>query len=161
MKKIILFIIYFFIFIEIINAEESMPVDVIANSMEWDDEKRTAYAKGNAEATQGERKLSADELIVYLNKEKGNNEVTIIEALGNVIFINNTEIASGEKAKYDLIENNIIIQNNVILRKNENIMAGEFLEMNLETGVSKIKSKKENERVRVRFSTNNENLNNE
>ena len=161
MKKIILFIIYFLIFIKTINAEEPIPVDVIANSMEWDDEKRIAYAKGNAEATQGGKKLSADELIVYLNEDKANNEVTIIEALGNVVFINNTEIASGEKAKYDLIENNIIIQNNVILKKNENIMAGEFLEMDLNTGVSKIKSDKENKRVRVRFSTNNENLNNE
>ena len=67
MKKIILFIIYFFIFIKAINAEESIPVDVIADSMQWDDKNRVAYAKGNAEASQGERKLSADELIVHLN----------------------------------------------------------------------------------------------
>ena len=161
MKKIILLIIYFFISIEIINAEESVPVDVIADSMQWDDEERIAYAKGNAEATQGDRKLTADELIVHLNEEKDNNEVVIIEAMGNVIFINNAEIASGEKAKYDLIKNNIIIQDNVRLKKNKNIMAGDFLEMDLNTGVSTINSKKENDRVRVRFSTNNENSNND
>jgi len=160
-KKIILLIIYFFISIEIINAEESVPVDVIADSMQWDDEERIAYAKGNAEATQGDRKLTADELIVHLNEEKDNNEVVIIEAMGNVIFINNAEIASGEKAKYDLIKNNIIIQDNVRLKKNKNIMAGDFLEMDLNTGVSTINSKKENDRVRVRFSTNNENSNND
>ena len=161
MKKIILFIIYFYIFIKAINAEESIPVDVIADSMQWDDKNRVAYAKGNAEASQGERKLSADELIVHLSEKKSNNEVTIIEAKGNVIFINNAEVASGVKAKYDLIKNKIIIQENVILKKNENIMAGEFLEMDLKTGISKMNSEEENKRVKVRFSPNNENSNND
>ena len=161
MKKNFLFFILFMFVIFSVKAEESVPVDVIADSMKWDDENRIAFAIGNAEATQGERKLQADELVVHLNKEKSNNEVIFIEAKGNVIFTNQGEIASGEKAKYDLIKNNIIIQDNVKLMKNENIMAGQHLEMDLSTGISNIKSEKKNERVRVRFSTNNEEIDNE
>ena len=145
-------------FIKLSHSEESIPVDVIANSMQWDDKKKIAYAKGNAEANQGERKLSADELIVHLNKNNNNNEVVMIEAQGNVIFITKTEIGSGEKAKYDLIKNYIIIEDNVQLKKEGNVMVGQYLEMDLLTGVSKIKSEKENDRVRVRFSTEKKEL---
>ena len=157
MKKIILLIFFTISFIKFSHSEESIPVDVVADSMQWNDKERIAYAKGNAEANQGERKLSADELIVHLNKNNNNNEVVMIEAKGNVIFITKTEIGSGEKAKYDLIKNNIIIEDNVKLKKEGNVMVGQYLEMDLSTGVSKIKSEKENDRVRVRFSTKKKN----
>ena len=100
-------------------------------------------------------------MIVHLDKKKSNNEVILIEAIGNVIFETKEEIASGEKAKYDLVENNIIIQDNVKLEKNDNIMAGQLLEMDLETGISEIKSKEENDRVKARFSSNKEIKDNE
>ena len=50
--------------------------------------------------------------------------------------------AKGEKAKYDLIKNYIIIEDNVQLKKEGNVMVGQYLEMDLLTGVSKIKSEK-------------------
>jgi len=157
-KKIILLIFFTISFIKLSHSEESIPVDVVADSMQWNDKEKIAYAKGNAEANQGERKLSADELIVHLNKNNNNNEVVMIEAQGNVIFITKTEIGSGEKAKYDLIKNYIIIEDNVQLKKEGNVMVGQYLEMDLLTGVSKIKSEKENDRVRVRFSTEKKEL---
>ena len=161
MKKYFLFSILFSMLIYSIEANEPLPVDVVSDSMQWDDENRIAFAIGNAEAIQGEKKLSADKLIVHLDKKKSNNEVILIEAIGNVIFETKEEIASGEKAKYDLVENNIIIQDNVKLEKNDNIMAGQLLEMDLETGISEIKSKEENDKVRVRFSSNKEIKDNE
>ena len=156
MKKKFLFSIIFSMVIYCVKANDEIPVDVVSDAMQWDDENRIAFATGNAEAIKGDKKISADKLVVYLDKEKNNNEVILIEAIGNVIFITKDEVASGEEAKYDLINNKIIIQNNVKLTKNENIMAGEILEMDLETGISEIKSKEENNRVRIRFSSNKE-----
>ncbi len=154
MKNVFIYSLLFIIFIFVANANEPVPIDVEADSMQWDDENRVAFAIGNAEAIQGDRNIKADKLIVYLNKEKSSNEVLLIEAEGNVVFTNNQEIASGQEARYDLIKNNIILKNDVKLKKDENIMAGQILEMDLETGISKIKSKKENDRVRIRFSPN-------
>ena len=146
--KIIIKITYVFLFfISSSFADEVVPVDIIADEMQWNDNNKIAYAIGNALATQGEKTISADKLIVYLE----NNEITLIEAEGNVIFTNKKEIATGETAKYDFIKNNIILENTVTLKKNDNIMKGELLIMNLNTGVSQITSKENTSKVKMRF----------
>ena len=68
-------------------AEEVIPVDIIADEMQWNDNNKIAYAIGNAEATQGKKKISADKLIVHLDKGEDNNEIVLIEAEGNVICL--------------------------------------------------------------------------
>ena len=132
-------------------AEEVIPVDIIADEMQWNDNNKIAYAIGNAVATQGEKKISADKLIVHLDKEEDNNEIILIEAEGNVIFNNKKEEATGKIAKYNFIENNIIIENTVTLKKDDNIMKGELLIMDLNTGVSQISSNSDTNKVKMRF----------
>ena len=132
-------------------AEEVIPVDIIADEMQWNDNNKIAYAIGNAVATQGEKKISADKLIVHLDKEEDNNEIILIEAEGNVIFNNKKEEATGKIAKYNFIENNIIIENTVTLKKDDNIMQGELLIMDLNTGVSQISSNNDTNKVKMRF----------
>ena len=132
-------------------AEEVIPVDIIADEMQWNDNNKIAYAIGNAVATQGEKKISADKLIVHLDKGEDNNEIILIEAEGNVIFNNEKEVATGKIAKYNFIENNIIIENTVTLKKDDNIMKGELLIMDLNTGVSQISSNGDTNKVKMRF----------
>ena len=119
--------------------------------MQWNDDKKVAYAIGNAIATQGDKKISANRLVVHLDNEENNNEIILIEAEGNVIFTNKKEIATGNNAKYDFVKNNIIIEDNVTLKKDDNIMKGELLVMDLNTGVSQITSDKSTNKVRMRF----------
>ena len=132
-------------------AEEVIPVDIIADEMQWNDNNKIAYAIGNAVATQGKKKISADKLIVHLDKGEDNNEIILIEAEGNVIFNNEKEVATGKIAKYNFIENNIIIENTVTLKKDDNIMQGELLIMDLNTGVSQISSNNDTNKVKMRF----------
>ena len=128
-----------------------VPVDIVADEMQWNDDKKVAYAVGNAIATQGEKKISANKLIVHLDNKENNNEIILIEAEGSVIFTNQREIATGKSAKYDFIKNNIIIENKVTLKKDGNIMKGELLVMDLNTGVSQISSDKSTNKVKMRF----------
>ena len=132
-------------------ANEIIPVDIVADEMQWNDNNKIAYAIGNAIATQGKKKISADKLIVHLDKGEDNNEIILIEAEGNVIFNNEKEVATGKIAKYNFIENNIIIENSVTLKKDDNIMKGEFLIMDLNTGVSQISSNSDTNKVKMRF----------
>jgi len=154
MKCIVIYlqIISIYIF-SIIGAfsEEKIPVDITSDEMQWDDKERVAYAIGNASAIQGKRKIQADRLIVYLEKNNATNEIILIKAEGNIIFTSMDEIATGKIATYDFVKNNIIIENNVTLKKNDNIMRGELLEMDLNTGISQISSKKDDNKVKMRF----------
>ena len=120
--------------------------------MQWNDDQKIAYAIGNAIATQGEKKISANKLIVHLDQEEDTNEIILIEAEGNVIFTNKKEVATGKIAKYDFIKNNIIIENTVTLKRDDNIMKGELLVMDLNTGLSQITSDKSTKKVKMRFS---------
>ena len=133
-------------------ANDVIPVDIIADEMQWNDDKKVAYAIGNAIATQGEKKISANKLIVHLDQEEDTNEIILIEAEGNVIFTNKKEVATGKIAKYDFIKNNIIIEDTVTLKRDENIMKGELLVMDLNTGISQITSDKSTKKVKMRFS---------
>lgn len=154
MKYISIFLkiisVYIF-FLMNVDAEETIPVDITSDEMQWDDNKRIAYAIGNATAIQGSRKIKADKLIVYLEKNNDANEIILIKAEGSIIFTTVDEIATGEMATYDFVKNNITINNNVTLKKNDNVMKGDLLEMNLNTGISQITSNKGSNKVKMRF----------
>ena len=69
-----------------------------------------------------------------------------------MIFTNKKEVATGKIAKYDFIKNNIIIEDTVTLKRDDNIMKGELLVMDLNTGLSQITSDKSTKKVKMRFS---------
>jgi len=159
-KNLSIICILFFINQSVV-ANEVIPVDIIADEMQWNDDKKIAYAIGNAIATQGDKKITANKLIVHLDHEEDNNEIILIEAEGNVIFTNKKEVATGKNAKYDFIENNIIIEDTVTLKRDDNIMIGELLVMDLNTGISQITSAKNNNKVKMRFLPKKVNKNDE
>tara|TARA_B100000427_G_scaffold135721_1_gene112811 strand:- start:181 stop:672 length:492 start_codon:yes stop_codon:yes gene_type:complete len=150
-KNLKIILILFFISLNSL-ANDVIPVDIIADEMQWNDDQKIAYAIGNAIATQGEKKISANKLIVHLDQEEDSNEIILIEAEGNVIFTNKKEVATGKIAKYDFIKNNIIIEDTVTLKRDDNIMKGELLVMDLNTGLSQITSDKSTKKVKMRFS---------
>jgi len=150
-KNFKIILILFFISLNSL-ANDVIPVDIIADEMQWNDDQKIAYAIGNAIATQGEKKISANKLIVHLDQEEDTNEIILIEAEGNVIFTNEKEVATGKIAKYDFIKNNIIIEDTVTLKRDDNIMKGELLVMDLNTGLSQITSDKSTKKVKMRFS---------
>ena len=154
MKCIIIYlkiILVYVFFVMSVYAEEAIPIDITSDEMQWDDNKRIAYAIGNASAVQGTREIKADKLIVYLEKNKDTNEIVLIKAEGNIVFTTIDEIATGKIATYDFVNNNIIIKNNVTLKKNDNIMKGDLLEMDLNTGISQISSENDSNKVKMRF----------
>ena len=135
-------------------SEDLNTVEILSDELEWNEKEKIAYARGNASAQNKEKKLLAKELIVYLSEK---NEIILIKASENVFFYSLKDEATGDKATYDLLKDIIIITGNVKLKREENIMHGEHLELDLVSGISKLSKGENKEKVRMLFSTANDN----
>ena len=68
----------------------------------------------------------ANKIIAVLKKDN-NEQITELRASGNVLFLKDKQLATGDKAIYYLNEDQIIITGNVELKRDSNIIRGEKL----------------------------------
>jgi len=125
MKKILLFFIIIFL-----NAQE---LKITSKTFNYYPNKLYSDFKGDVNVTKDKDNILADEIKVYLNKDKTFNKLV---ALGNVRFILNLDKNSTYKGKSDYLEyqvksGNIILKNGIItkLQTNESIK-GKYIKLN-------------------------------
>ena len=125
--------------------------------MKWSGikKKNEAVALGNAKATKGNTVIIANKIVATLTDTTEDQQIIKLIATGKVKFTRMGEVATGKKAIYDLEKDIIIIKGNVSLKKNENIMAGDSLIINLSTGLSKLSGSKNNNKVKMKYNTKN------
>ena len=100
-----------------------------------------AIATGKAEAFKDKKyTIKADKLVWHLtdSKKKKEYEIKKILAFKNVIIETNNEIAYSDKALYNELSGICKLFGNVKLRKGESYLTGEYAEMNLNSGISKL-----------------------
>ena len=148
--------------------DSTAPIEIVADSMEWLNEEKIAIARGNADAVQGRYTLSANVLTAHIadgpngNKES-NSQISLIEAEGNVLLITPNEKARGSIGIYDVRNKTAILTGNVVLTQGENVLHGERLVMDLDTGHSRLEGaigptdRTENGRVKAIFNPENVN----
>ena len=85
--------------------------------MEWNKEESIAIAVGGAKATQGNTVLYANKIIVFFDKKKIPNTIKKLDASGNVKFIRENQIATGDNATYFVDNEKIFIKGNVTLKE--------------------------------------------
>ena len=95
-SKTILF--YFLVVFNLVSKNKE--IEITATSMEWKKEESIAIATGDAKAIQGTTILYANKIIVYFDKEKDFNSIKKLDASGNVKFIRENQIATGNNAVY-------------------------------------------------------------
>ena len=154
MNKLFIFLFYF-ILLNNSYSEATKSIEIIADEMEWNKQKNEAIALGNARATKGNTVITANKIIGTLTNTSKNQRIVKLIAIGKVKFTRMGEIATGEKAIYDLEKDIIVIKGNVSLQKDENIMAGESLVINLNTGLSKLSGSNNNKKVKMKYNTKN------
>ncbi|MEE2694191.1 MAG: LptA/OstA family protein [Pseudomonadota bacterium] len=123
--------------------DSTAPIEIVADSMEWLNEERIAIARGNADAVQGRYTLSAHILTAHManepnGEEESNSQISLIEAEGNVLLITPNEKARGSVGIYDVRNKTAILTGNVVLTQGENVLHGERLIMDLNTGHSRL-----------------------
>ncbi len=123
--------------------------------------KNIAIATGEAEAIRESKyKINADKLVTHLETiENGNYEIKKIIAYSKVVIKTNNEIAYSDKALYNKNSEICKLFGNVKLKKGESFLTGEYAEMNLKNGISKLlpypgnKIKQQENRVKALINT--------
>ncbi|MBV69225.1 MAG: hypothetical protein CMJ08_05425 [Pelagibacterales bacterium] len=147
-SKTILF--YFLVVFNLVSKNKE--IEITATSMEWKKEESIAIATGDAKAIQGTTILYANKIIVFFDKEKDFNSIKKLDASGNVKFIRENQIATGNNAVYFVENEKIFIKGNVTLQREDSMMLGDELSIDLKTSSSKLTSKN-NEKVRAKYNT--------
>ena len=80
------------------------PIQIEADEgIEWQRANQLYRARGNAKATQGGVVVEGDELVAHYRPNRaGENEIYRIDATGNVRITSATEVATSDKAVYDI-----------------------------------------------------------
>tara|TARA_B100001248_G_scaffold189734_1_gene145063 strand:- start:109 stop:567 length:459 start_codon:yes stop_codon:yes gene_type:complete len=151
MKKISIVFLFFLLSLNS-YPEARKPIEILADSMEWNKQLGQAIATGNAKAIQGQTTIKANEIIAVLS-EDNSQKIKELQASGKVVFLKDKQIATGDKATYYLNRDKVIITGNVELKKDGNIIKGEKLIIDFLTGLSKMEGSETNQKVKMKYST--------
>jgi lipopolysaccharide export system protein LptA len=96
-------------------------------------------ARGNAVIIEPGKKVTADVITGYfVATPEGKRELKQVEANGRVVIIDKTEVVHGQKAIYDLKRGIATLTGGVKITRGKNQLNGEYAEVNLNTGVSRL-----------------------
>lgn len=111
-------------------------IEVTADSLTVSQGDATAEFIGNVLAGQGTLKINADRLLVeYAKKgDQLSGNINTMSAFGNVTLTNGAEAAEGQRAVYDVASGKIRMTGDVLLTQGQNAIAGEVLNIDLDTG---------------------------
>ena len=130
--------------------EARKPIEILADSMEWNKQLGQAIATGNAKAIQGQTTIKANKIIAVLSEENS-QQIMELQASGKVEFLKDEQLATGDKATYYLNQDKVIIIGNVELKRDGNIIKGEKLVIDFLTGLSKMEGSGTNQKVKMKY----------
>ena len=125
------------------NLRLTTPDEVITarDSLEYWEQKQMAVARGEAQAARNDRRISADVLAAHFQPGSGETlELQRIEAYGNVEVQTDRDYARGNRGTYFADRELATLQGAVKITRGENQMNGDYAEVDLATGVSRLLS---------------------
>tara|TARA_B100001248_G_C27323062_1_gene427701 strand:+ start:208 stop:666 length:459 start_codon:yes stop_codon:yes gene_type:complete len=151
MKKISIVLLFLFLYLNA-YSQARKPIEIIADSMQWNKQLGQAIATGNARAIQGETTIKANKIIAVLS-EDNSQQIKELQAIGKVVFLKDRQLATGDKATYYINQEKVIIRGNVELKRDDNIIKGEKLIIDFLTGLSKMEGSGTNQKVKMKYIT--------
>jgi len=142
------------------SQNRNEPVDIKADALEFQNEKKMAIYKGHVHLVQGDTTLRCKTLIVYYDGDQagaqapaakspaaataaapaGTGSIRYMEAIGQVIVVQKDQTATGDKAIYDMPTNSVTLSAGaggfVTVTQGPNVVRGPRLVVHLDTGVS-------------------------
>jgi len=120
-----------------IKAEKNQPIEIVSNRLDAYSEKRLVVFSGNAIATQGDRIIKSDRIMLYYKKDSREadrigaggagraGDIEKIEAKGNVTVTQGERIVTGDDAVFYQEMQKIVVTGNAAMREGRNVIQGE------------------------------------
>jgi len=117
----------------------SQDVITARDSLEYWERKQMAVARGDADARRADKRIRADVLTAtFETGPDGQQTITRIDAYGNVRISTATEFARGERGVYYVDREFATLTGDVSLTREDNQLNGQYAEVDLKTGVSRL-----------------------
>lgn len=117
-------------------SDPNAPIAISADRFDADQKAKTLVYSGNAVARQGDVFLHTDTLRVQAAED--GKTADKIYAAGRVVVTSPSGTASGDRAVYDVDPRIITMTGNVVLVRDDNVMRGKVLKVDLVTGVANL-----------------------
>ncbi|WP_170240675.1 LptA/OstA family protein [Rhodoligotrophos appendicifer] len=133
------------------SAKASGAVDVVADKMELQQEKKQAIFTGNVDATRGNVNLKGAKLVIDYDETKtgdtSERKFKTLRADGNVVVTSKGQVIHSDWATMDIAANKVVMGGKVVVTQGETVLHGTQLNIDLDTGQSQLSGG----RVRGRF----------
>jgi lipopolysaccharide export system protein LptA len=123
--------------------DSTLPIEITADRLDVVQDEQLATFTGNVDAVQGDLVLTSDLLRVYYRSSDAApgiaaGSIRRIEAEGNVFITSPEETAEGEFGVYDVEGGLLTLEGSVVLTRDQNVVRGERLEIELASGRSQM-----------------------
>ncbi len=142
-----------------LSNNSDAPIDISAEELEVFDKKRYAVLSGNVIVKQGPARMQTTRLVVYYGNTAGEGErqeIDRLEASGKVTIVSGKRKGVANQASYNARTQVVIMTGDVVLTDDKSVLTGERLELNLKTGIYRMKAKRSRVRLLFERSGNNE-----
>lgn len=118
-------------------------VTIEADQMEIIEKEQRAIFTGKVDAKRADVRLTADRLVVLYEDVKqpdgtAKNDVSKLDATGNVTIVTSTQRITGQSAKMDVKANKLVVTGSVQVVQGQTTLNGETLNVDLNTDKSQM-----------------------
>jgi lipopolysaccharide export system protein LptA len=120
-----------------LKTDKNQPILIQSDRMDAYQEKKMVIFSGNVVATQGDKTIKSDRLLIYYKDNPGNpkkkdvkdmgnaGDLEKLEAQGHVIITQTNRVVTGENAVFYQDSQKIVMTGNTVMREGKNIVKGD------------------------------------
>lgn len=123
------------------GGNSGKPINIEAVKLDYFDKEQKLIYTGSVVATQGDSRLKASVLTIFLAPKGGGgtasagaNQVQRMLATGPVTMLQRDQVGTGDNAVYDRTTNSVVMTGNVTLSQGPNVTKGDKLTYDLKSG---------------------------
>ena len=141
-----------------LQVQGDQPIAIESNQLDVDDAQALATFSGDVSVQQGETSMNAEKLLVYYlrsqggqaeaqpaaarsNMPGGSGDISRLEATGKVTIKSADQVATANKADFDMATQVAVLSGDVVLSQGRNVATGCILRIQMETGVARLQSR--------------------